>query len=53
MDVHSDVWGEYTCPHCAADVAAAEAEHQVNRARQQTILNTLTGLLGLPQNNLM
>jgi len=34
-------------------VAAAEAGHQVDRARQQAIMNTLNGLLGLPQNRLM
>jgi hypothetical protein len=44
---------EVTCPHCDADVAAAEAVHQTDRARQQAIINTLTGLLGVPQNTLM
>ncbi|WP_431312682.1 dienelactone hydrolase family protein [Pseudomonas wuhanensis] len=44
---------EVTCPHCDADVAAAEAVHQTDRARQQAIINTLTGLLGMPRNTLM
>ncbi|ANH98633.1 GDL motif peptide-associated radical SAM/SPASM maturase [Pseudomonas koreensis] len=43
---------EVICPHCAADVATAEAEHQANRARQQAIMNTLTGLLGIAPSRL-
>ena len=43
---------EVICPHCNADVAAAEAEHQTNRARQQAIMNTLTGLLGIAPSRL-
>jgi hypothetical protein len=43
---------EVICPHCAADVAAAEAEHQANRARQQVIMNTLSGLLGISPSHL-
>ncbi|BAQ80073.1 MULTISPECIES: GDL motif peptide-associated radical SAM/SPASM maturase [Pseudomonas] len=39
---------ETTCPHCHADVAAAEARHQEDRLRQQALINTLHQLLGLP-----
>ncbi|WP_265532619.1 GDL motif peptide-associated radical SAM/SPASM maturase [Pseudomonas saponiphila] len=39
---------ESTCPHCHADVAAAEARHQEDRLRQQALINTLHQLLGLP-----
>jgi len=40
---------ESICPHCHADVAAAEARHLTDRARQQAIMKTLTGLLaGVP-----
>ncbi|RBL66597.1 GDL motif peptide-associated radical SAM/SPASM maturase, partial [Pseudomonas sp. MWU13-2625] len=40
---------ESTCPHCHADVAAAEARHQEDRLRQQALINTLHQLLGTPQ----
>ncbi|WP_404939102.1 GDL motif peptide-associated radical SAM/SPASM maturase [Pseudomonas sp. JDS08PS003] len=40
---------ESTCPHCHADVAAAEARHQQDRLRQQALINTLHQLLGMPQ----
>ncbi|MGC5700434.1 GDL motif peptide-associated radical SAM/SPASM maturase [Pseudomonas sp. NFXW11] len=40
---------EHHCPHCGADVAAAEARHQEDRQRQQALISTLHQLLGLPQ----
>lgn len=44
---------ETTCPHCSADVASAEADYLADRARQQAIMDRLTGLLGMPQTRLV
>ncbi|MBI6853769.1 GDL motif peptide-associated radical SAM/SPASM maturase [Pseudomonas cichorii] len=43
---------EVSCPHCNADVASVEATHRSNVARQQSIMNRLTDLLGIEQSTL-
>ena len=43
---HEYIWpGEPVCPHCAADVEAKEAEHQVDAARRAAVMNEVRRLL--------
>ncbi|KMN81432.1 Y-X(10)_GDL-associated radical SAM protein [Chromobacterium alkanivorans] len=43
--IHPD---ETCCPHCAADIAAADRDYQLEQARRQQVIDNLRRLLGLP-----